>query len=106
MKFNPLLQSVILGMAATTAAIAQTSTPNTPTCPASMQVTTEGASNEPKVSATEGADRVTQLPTGTERRSSRLVSSAPPGNAANTAVRVGNGLARLPDGTLCRPLDG
>jgi hypothetical protein len=79
-------------------AFAQGSTANTPTCPAGTQVTTPGSTSDPKLAATQGVGRAP--PKGSP------APAAPPDPAANTAVRVGNGLARLPDGTLCRPLGG
>ena len=78
------------------AALAQGSTANTPTCPAATQVTTPGSTSDPKLAATQGVGQTPRAP----------APAAPPGPAASTAVRVGNGLARLPDGTLCRPIGG
>jgi hypothetical protein len=78
------------------AALAQGSA-STPTCPAGTQVTTPGSTSDPKLAATQGAG---------QPGARAPAPAAPPDPAANTAVRVGNGLARLPDGTLCRPLGG
>ena len=103
MKITPLVPGVMLGVALTAGALAQTSTPDTPTCPAGTQVTTSGASNNPKLVATGGK---TGNLAGNAGGGSASVPDAPPDAARSTAVRVGNGLARLPDGTLCRPLDG
>jgi hypothetical protein len=102
MKITLLISGVMLGLTLTAGAFAQTSTPDTPTCPAGTQVTTGGASNNPKLSANaEAGNSGTKADGG-----SATAADAPPDAARNTAVRVGNGLARLPDGTLCRPLDG
>jgi hypothetical protein len=87
----------VLVAAGMSAALAQGSTANTPTCPAGTQVTTPGSTTDPKAAATRG---VRQPARGA------APATAPPGAAQNTAVRVGNGLARLPDGSLCRPIDG
>jgi hypothetical protein len=80
------------------AAWAQGSTASTPTCPASIQVTTPGSTSDPKAAATQGL--------GHPQRNGAPPPAAPPDPAQNTAIRIGNGLARLPDGSLCRPLDG
>ena len=80
------------------AALAQGSTAATPTCPAGTQVTTPGSTSDPKLAASQGAGQ--PAPKGSP------APAAPPGAAGSTAVRVGNGLARLPDGTLCRPIGG
>ena len=90
-----LLAGVLMVVAP--AALAQGSA-STPTCPAGTQVTTPGSTNDPKLATAQGA--------GQPGANASPAPAAPPGPAANTAVRVGNGLARLPDGTLCRPLGG
>ena len=79
-------------------ALAQGSTASTPTCPAGTQVTTPASTSDPKQAAIQGA--------GQPPSQGSPPPAAPPGAAADTAVRVANGLARLPDGTLCRPLGG
>ncbi len=93
-----LLFAGMFALVAAPAVFAQASTAHTPTCPAGTQVTTPGSTSDPKVAATQGLGQ--SLPKGS------AVPAAPPDPAENTAVRVGNGLARLPDGSLCRPLDG
>ena len=88
----------LFGVVAVGAAIAQGSTAGTPTCPAGAQVTTPGSTSDPKAAATQGV--------GQPKAKVSPPPTAPPDAPQNTAVRVGNGLARLPDGSLCRPLDG
>ena len=94
---KPLLMAGLVVLAMAPAAFAQTSTASTPTCPAGTQVTTPNSTNDPKLAATQGVGR---------KPASAPAVTAPPGSAGATAVRVQNGLARLPDGTLCRPIGG
>ncbi len=93
-----ILMAGMLVLATATAAFAQASTASTPTCPAGTQVTTPNSTNDPKLAATQGV--------GQPLAKGSPAPVAPPGAAQDTAIRVDNGLARLPDGTLCRPIGG
>lgn len=129
MNMKYLLGGAAIGLLMTTGAFAQSSTPNTPACPANMQISTQGATNNPKLATTEGngaaragqtnprlaasegngaarAGQNRQLASSESvgNRSQMAANASPPGAPQNTAVRVGNGLARLPDGSLCRPI--
>ena len=78
-----LLFAGMFALVAAPAVFAQASTADTPTCPASTQVTTPGSTSDPKVAATQGLGQ--SLPKGS------AVPAAPPDPAQNW--RCGSGMA-------------
>jgi hypothetical protein len=111
MSMKVMWAGAALGLVLASAASAQI--PSTmPACPAGTQyAATEGAGKGPKLAATEGAGKGPKLAaTEGAGKGPKLAATEGAGKGpmlASTegkAVRLSNGVARMPDGTYCSPV--